>query len=128
MAHTVSRFGVKLLTVAVGIPVGILTKKLVEKTWAALGPQEPPHTEAQSRNRVAEAAGYAALTAAATVVARTVSRRGGEKAWQAITGLEPPPPPLSKDEKKAAKKAEKQARHEGGEAGVAAGVAVTGGD
>lgn len=124
MAHTVSKIGVKLLTVAVGIPVGIVTKKLVEKTWSAVGPKDPPHTELQSRQRVAEAAGYAALTAAATVVARTLSRRGGEKAWKAITGLEPPPPPLSKDEKKAAK----NAKDEGEEAGVASGVAVTGGD
>jgi hypothetical protein len=124
MAHAVSRIGVKVLTMAVGIPVGILTKKLVERTWTMLRPDEPPHTEAQARARWADAAGYAALTAAATVAARTVSQRGGEKAWRAITGLEPPPPPPSKDEKKAAKKQ----KHEGEAAGVAAAGAVTSGD
>ncbi|TAM93820.1 MAG: DUF4235 domain-containing protein [Jatrophihabitans sp.] len=121
MAHTVSRLGVKLLTVAVGIPVGILTKRVVERTWATVGPQGPAPADRPERSRVAGAAGYAALTAAATVVAQALSRRGGERAWHAITGLEPPAPPPSKEQKKAAKKAEQaqKEQQQGAEAGAA---------
>jgi len=111
MANVVGKLGMKVLTVAVGIPVGILTKKVVARTWVAARPEDPPHSPKQRDARWGDAIGYAALASAAAVAAKLVTRKGAEHTWRALTGLEPPPPPPTKAEKKLAK-AEKKAAAE----------------
>jgi hypothetical protein len=90
MAGTGSRLGMKLLSTAIGIPVGIAMKRIVERTWTAARPDDPPRKAKDSR------AGVAA--------AQLVTRRAAEASFRGITGTEPPPPKPTKAEKKALKK------------------------
>jgi hypothetical protein len=103
MAHIAGRLTMKVLSVAVGIPVGIATKKLVARTWVMLRPQDPPHSVKEREAHWADAMGYAALASAAAVGAKLVTRKGAEHTYRTIVGLEPPPSPPTKAEKKLAK-------------------------
>ena len=38
MANFGAKIGMKVVTIAVGIPIGIATRKLVERVWIAAGP------------------------------------------------------------------------------------------
>jgi len=102
-----SAIGMKVLNIAIGIPVGIVTKRVVERVWLAARPENPPRKTNQKGVVWADAVTWAALSGAGVVVHELATRRGSEVAFRAITGNEPPPPPPSKAEKKAAKKAAK---------------------
>src|SRR5258708_11509975 len=107
MANAAGKLGMKVLTIAVGIPVARLTKKAVERAWVAARPTNPPRTASDRNVRWGDAIGYAALTAVGGVIAKLATRKGAEQTWRTITGLEPPPPPPTKEEKKLAKAAKK---------------------
>jgi hypothetical protein len=109
MANVVGKIGMKVLTIAVGIPVGIITKKLVARTWVTVRPQNPPHSAKERDARWGDAVGYAALASAAAVTAKLATRKGAESTWRTLTGLEPPPPAPTKAEKKLAKADKKRA-------------------
>jgi hypothetical protein len=108
MANVAGRLTMKVLTVSLGIPIGIATKKAVARTWTAVRPQQPPHSANEQDVRWGDAIGYAALASAAAVAAKLITRRGAEHTYRTITGLEPPPTPPTKAQKKLAK-AEQQA-------------------
>ncbi|MEO9134689.1 MAG: DUF4235 domain-containing protein [Jatrophihabitantaceae bacterium] len=112
MAHVVGKIGMKVLTIVVGVPVGILTKKLVARAWVVARPQDPPHSVKQRESHWADAIGYAALASAGAVAAKLATRKGAETTWRGLTGLEPPPPPPTKAEKKLAKAAKQHANAE----------------
>jgi hypothetical protein len=88
------------VTIVIGIPVGMVTKKVVERTWIAARPDDPPRKTSESDVRWADAIGWAALSAAGIVVAELVTQRSAQAAFKAITGNDPPPPKQSKDAKK----------------------------
>lgn len=124
MAQVAGKLGMKVLTVAVGIPVGRATKRMVARTWTAARPENPPHAVHESGARFSDVVGYAALAAAGATAAQLVIRRGAEVSYKTLTGLEPPPPPptkaqkkLAKAQKKAAKQAAKQAKKDDGKKG-----------
>lgn len=100
MANLVGKLGMKVTTIIVGIPVGIATKKVVEHTWAALRPADPPRKPQESGVRWGDAISWAALSAAGVVAADLLTRKGAESVWRAVMGTEPPPPKVSKAEKK----------------------------
>ena len=102
-----AKIGMKLIGIAIGIPVSIATRKLVERTWAAARPEDPARKPSESGVRWGDAIGWAALSAAGVVVADLLSKRGSEAAFRAITGNEAPPPKRSKSEKKAEQSREK---------------------
>jgi hypothetical protein len=110
MAHAVGRIGMKVLTILVSIPVGRATKKLVARAWVAARPQDPPHESSARDAKWRDAIGYAALSAAGAVAAELVTRKGAETGWRTLTGLEPPPPPLTRAQKKLAKAQQKADR------------------
>jgi hypothetical protein len=112
MANVAGKIGMKVLTIAVGIPVGILTKKLVARAWVTARPQDPPHSVKHRDVRWGDAIGYAALASAGTVAGKLATRKGAERTWRKLTGLEPPPPPPTKAEKKLAKAAKKADKSE----------------
>jgi hypothetical protein len=103
MANVAGKLTMKVLTVALGIPVGIATKKVVAKTWTAVRPQDPPHSATERDVRWGDAIGYAALASAAAVAAKLVTRKGAEHTYRTLTGLEPPAAPPTKAQKKLAK-------------------------
>jgi hypothetical protein len=100
MANLVGKLGMKVTTIIVGIPVGIVTKKAVEHAWAALRPNDPPRKPTEAGVRWGDAISWAALSAAGVVAADLLTRRGAESAWRALMGTEPPAPKTSKAQKK----------------------------
>jgi hypothetical protein len=110
MANFAGKLGMRVLTIAVGIPVTRATKKVVTRTWIAARPHNPPREPGDPRSRWVDAMGWAALTAAGAVAAKMAARRGAEASYRALTGLEPPPPPPTKAQKKLAKAQRKAAK------------------
>jgi hypothetical protein len=104
-----AKIGMKLISIVIGIPVGIATKKVVEKAWLAARPDDPPRKPSETDVRWGDAVAWAAVSAAGIVVAELLTRRGTEAAYKAITGSAPPPPKPSKDAKRLAKASEKAA-------------------
>jgi hypothetical protein len=102
-----AKLTMKLISALVGIPVGIFSKKLVQQTWIAARPEDPPRAPGDKGVKWADAIGWAALSAGGLVLAELITQRTSEVAYKAITGSEPPPPDPTKAEKKAAKKAAK---------------------
>jgi hypothetical protein len=101
MANPAARLVMKTLTVAVGIPVGIATKRLVERTWATARPADKPRNANEAGVAWVDAISWAALSAAGVALAQLVTRKGAEEVWRTFIGTEPPPP-KSKGSDKAA--------------------------
>jgi hypothetical protein len=93
------KIGFKMMSVVIGIPVGIVSKKLVERAWLAVRPEDPPRKPSEPGVRWPDALGYAALSAAGIVVAELATRRAAEVAYRALTGSQPPPPKPDKHRK-----------------------------
>lgn len=103
MAHVVGKITLKVLTIAVGIPVGMATKRVVARLWVAARPEQPAYDAKDPDARWPDVIGYAALAAAGGVAAKLITRRGAETTYRKLTGLEPPPPPPTKAQKRLAK-------------------------
>jgi hypothetical protein len=102
MANIGGKLSMKVLTIAVGIPVGIITRKIVEKAWVAAGPDRP-HKANDDGVQWADAIAWAALTAVGMVVADLATRKGAEEVYRTLLGSEPPVAVKSKASKKVAK-------------------------
>ena len=89
MANLGAKVTMKLLTVAIGIPIGIATKKMVEKVWVAAGPDRP-RTAADDGVQWADAIAWAALTAVGMAAADVATRKGAEELYRTLLGKEPP--------------------------------------
>jgi len=98
---------IKAMSIVIGIPVGIATKKVVERVWTAARPEQPPRKATESGVRWDDAIAWAALSAIGIVVADLVTRRSAEAAYRAITGNEPPAGKPDKGAKTLAKASEK---------------------
>ena len=99
MASIAGRLGMKIMTIAVGIPIGIASKKAVERIWLTLRPEDPPRKPSESGVRWKDAIALGALSSAGVVAADLITRRGAESAWRAIIGTEPPQPKTTRAEK-----------------------------
>lgn len=89
MAGIAGKVTMKVLTVAVGIPVGIAARKAVERIWVAAGPDRPRHA-ADEGVRWTDAISWAALSALGMVVADLVTRKGAEEVYRTLVGAKPP--------------------------------------
>ncbi|MDT4916608.1 MAG: hypothetical protein QOH89_1308 [Pseudonocardiales bacterium] len=85
-----AKVGMKLISVVIGIPVGIASKKAVERAWLAARPQDPPRKPSEPDVRWTDALGWAALSAAGVVVAQLITQSSAKATFKAITGSEPP--------------------------------------
>jgi hypothetical protein len=99
MANVAGKIGLKLVTIAVSIPVGIATKKVIERAWTTARPQDPPRKPSDPDVRWTDAVAWAAISAVGVVAADLIARRSAESLWRTLTGSEPPTP-KSKDQKK----------------------------
>jgi uncharacterized protein DUF4235 len=102
-----AKIGIKTMSIVIGIPVGIATKKLVERIWILARPDDPPRKPSENEVQWVDAIAWGALSAAGIVVADLVTRRGAEAAFRAITGSEPPAAKPHKSIKKLEKASEK---------------------
>jgi hypothetical protein len=89
MANLSGKIGMKVLTIAIGIPVGIATRKLVERAWVAAGPDRPRQAS-DAGVQWADAIGWAVLTALGMAVADLATRKGAEETYRTLFGAEPP--------------------------------------
>lgn len=102
-----AKITMKLMSVVVGIPVGIATRKIVEKTWSLARPDEPPRKPTSSGVQWGDAVSWAALSGVGIVVADLLTRRTTEVAYEAITGKPAPPTKPGRAAKKLEKASEK---------------------
>ena len=98
---------IKAMSIVIGIPVSIATKKAVERVWSAARPEQPPRKATESGVRWDDAIAWGALSAISIVVADLVTRRSAEAAYRAITGNQPPAGKPDKGAKTLAKASEK---------------------
>jgi hypothetical protein len=96
-----AKIGMKAISAILGIPIGIATKKAVERAWLAARPEDPPRKPSEPDVRWRDALGWAALSAAGLVIAELITQRGAKAAYKALTGNEPPVQPVKDDKKKA---------------------------
>ena len=101
MANIVGKVGWRLVTVAIGIPVGIVAKKAVERAWLAARPDDPPRRAKDPNTRFADALGWAALSAVGVAATQLITRRWATALWRALTGAEPPVSSGARDQQKA---------------------------
>ncbi|MDT4932712.1 MAG: hypothetical protein QOK11_604 [Pseudonocardiales bacterium] len=99
MANVAGKIGLKLVTIAVSIPVGIATKRVIERAWTTARPADPPRKPSDPDVRWTDAVAWAAISAVGVVAADLIARRGAESLWRTLTGSEPPTP-KSKDQTK----------------------------
>lgn len=97
MANVAARLVMKGFTIAVGIPIGIATKRLVDEVWATARPNDPPRKPSEAGVAWRDAVSWAALSAVGVVVADLVTRKGAEEVWRTLLGTEPPPRKPSKE-------------------------------
>lgn len=102
-----AKISIKAMSVVIGIPVGIATKKLIERAWIMARPEDPPRQPSEREARWSDAIAWGALSAVGIVVADLITRRSAEAAYKAITGNEPPPAKPDKATKVLAKASEK---------------------
>jgi NADPH:quinone reductase-like Zn-dependent oxidoreductase len=107
MAGVAGKVSVKILTMVIGIPVTIATRKLTERAFAAARPNAEYHEAEDAGVDWRDALVWAALSGVGFAAAQLVTRRGAQEVYHVITGNEPPEQ-LSKAQKKALKKQEKQ--------------------
>ena len=102
-----AKIGLKVMSLVIGIPVGIATKKFVEQAWLLVRPDNPPRRPSEANVHWGDAVSWAALSATGIVVSELLTRRSAEMAFRAITGSEPPPGKVGKAAKKLQKASEK---------------------
>ena len=85
-----AKIGMKVLTIAIGVPVTMASRKVVERAWLALRPEDPPRDAKEADVTWADAVTWGALSAVGLVAADLAKRKGAEQAYRVITGSEPP--------------------------------------
>jgi hypothetical protein len=96
MANPGGKLVFKLVSVAVGIPVGIAVRKGIEKLWLAARPDDPPRKPTDPDVTWGDALGYAALSAAGVAVGELIRTKGASTLYRGLTGSEPPAPKTDK--------------------------------
>jgi hypothetical protein len=92
MANFAGKMGMRLLTVVIGMPIGIVARKAVEKTWEAARPYDPPPKKVkESTVNWGDAVAWGVLSATGMVIADLVTRKSAESTYRVLTGNEPPP-------------------------------------
>ena len=89
MANLGAKVTMKIMTMAIGIPIGIATRKVVERIWVAAGPDRP-RTAKDDGVQWADALAWAALTGVGMAVADLATRKGASEAYRTLLGTEPP--------------------------------------
>jgi len=89
MPNTTGKITIKVASLAIGIPVGIATKKAVLRVWAAVTTDTPPTPGAPNRVAWNDEVVLAAVSSVAVVFSQRFVRTGVERAYRVLFG-EPP--------------------------------------
>ena len=89
MANLGGKLTMKVLTVAIGIPIGIASRSAVERVWIAAGPDRPREAK-DDGVQWADAIGWAALMGVGMTVADLLTRKSAEEAYRFFLGAKPP--------------------------------------
>lgn len=111
MAGAAGKISVKVLTMVIGIPVGIATRKVTERAFAVARPNAEYHEAKDEGVDWTDALIWAAISGVGFAAAELITRRGAQEVYHVITGNEPPEQ-LSKSQKKALKKKQKRDQKE----------------
>ena len=90
MANTLSKLAWRGLTVAIGLPIGIATRKGIQLAWAAARPNHPPRGATDPYAPWRDALGWAAVSAAGIATAQMATTKGAATLWRGLIGTEPP--------------------------------------
>jgi hypothetical protein len=90
MANAMGKLGWKITTIAVGIPVGIAAKKLVDTAWSAARPGNPPRTARDPDASWGDALAWAALSGLGVAIAQLITTKSAASLWRKLVGAEPP--------------------------------------
>ena len=88
MANLGGKLTMKVLTVAIGIPIGIASRSAVERVWIAAGPDRPREAK-DDGVQWADAIGWAALMGVGMTVADLLTRKSAEEAYRFFLGAKP---------------------------------------
>ncbi|MCL2780673.1 MAG: DUF4235 domain-containing protein [Actinomycetia bacterium] len=90
MANIAAKIGAKTLSLAIGIPVGIVAKRTVKHAWRAARPGDPPREPTDPDARWRDAIGWAAFSAAGVAAGELITSRAVTSVWRTMTGHEAP--------------------------------------
>lgn len=85
-----SKIGWKLVTLLFAIPIARLTRKLTERLWLAIRPQNPPRDPARSATSWPDAIAWAVISAIGLAVGRLIAARSAAKVWRVAFNEDPP--------------------------------------
>ena len=90
MAGSGSKMGWKILGTGSAVLAGVLTRKLLTKTWTSITGNEPPANPEHPEVTWPEAISWAVLSGVAVALARLVATRTAADRWVKATGSLPP--------------------------------------
>src|SRR5262245_7508950 len=99
MANIVGKVGWRITTLAVGIPVGVAVKKVIDRAWDAARPGRPPRGTKDPNANWGDAITWAALSAVGVAVTQLATTKGATTLWRKLVGAEPPPYEKAKADK-----------------------------
>lgn len=89
MGDTAGKLTIKFATMAIGIPVGIATRRGVVRAWAAITTDQPPSAAGHRRVEWSDDVVLAIVSSASVVLSQRLVRNGVERAYRVLFG-EPP--------------------------------------
>ena len=89
MAGKASDVTMRMLTIVIAVPVGILSRRGVIRIWVAAHRNTPVQEPLYGVARWADAIGWAMLSSAGVVVTQLVSRKAAETTYRVVLGSQP---------------------------------------
>ena len=89
MAGKASDITMRMLTIVIAVPVGMLSRRGVIRVWVAAHRNTSAEGPLYGAARWADAIGWAMLSSAGVVITQLVSRKAAETAYQVVLGSQP---------------------------------------
>jgi hypothetical protein len=100
MAKAAGKITMRVLTIGLGIPLGILGRKAAHEAFNIVRPHAEGHSLTDPDASWGDVVGWAAVSSAAVVLADLLARRGAEEVWKFLLGTQPPPESGSKSRRR----------------------------
>ncbi|MBI1759031.1 MAG: DUF4235 domain-containing protein [Actinobacteria bacterium] len=80
----------RTLTLAFAIPIGVVSRRALDRAWRGTQGGDPPHDPQSPNARFTDVLAWAGLSALAVASARFLASRGAAVAYRALTGRTAP--------------------------------------